>query len=102
MQMYVISDNNDTYMGFRLAGVDGIVCHEKGEVQKAIDFVLSNNQIGILLITEKLACLCEETVDKIKRDKNFPLFVTIPDRHGFSRRDNPISKYIEQAIGIKL
>ena len=29
MKMYLISDNVDTYTGMRLAGVDGVVVHEK-------------------------------------------------------------------------
>ena len=29
MKMYLISDNVDTYTGMRLAGVDGVVVHER-------------------------------------------------------------------------
>ena len=29
MKMYLISDNVDTYTGMRLAGVDGVVIHER-------------------------------------------------------------------------
>ena len=29
MKMYLISDNIDTQTGMRLAGVDGVVVHEK-------------------------------------------------------------------------
>ena len=35
MKMYLISDNVDTYTGMRLAGVDGIVVHERDELKKA-------------------------------------------------------------------
>ena len=31
MKMYLISDNVDTYTGMRLAGVDGVVVHERDE-----------------------------------------------------------------------
>lgn len=64
MKMFVISDNIDTYMGFRLAGVEGVVVHEKQEVQQAIAQVLENPAVGILLITEKLGALCPEEVEK--------------------------------------
>ena len=33
MKMYLISDNVDTYTGMRLAGVDGVVVHEKQELR---------------------------------------------------------------------
>ena len=31
MKMYLISDNLDTLTGMRLAGVDGIVVHERND-----------------------------------------------------------------------
>ena len=37
MKMYLISDNVDTLTGMRLAGVDGIVAHEKDELRTAIE-----------------------------------------------------------------
>ena len=36
MKMYLISDNVDTYTGMRLAGVDGVVVHERGELYEAL------------------------------------------------------------------
>ena len=33
MKMYLISDNIDTLTGMRLAGVDGIVVHEREELR---------------------------------------------------------------------
>ena len=36
MRFYLISDNIDTMVGMRLAGIEGIVVHEEEEVQKAL------------------------------------------------------------------
>ena len=33
MKMYLISDNIDTLTGMRLAGVDGVVVHERNELR---------------------------------------------------------------------
>ena len=33
MKMYLISDNIDTYTGMRLAGVEGVVIHERNELK---------------------------------------------------------------------
>ena len=35
MKMYLISDNIDTYTGMRLAGVEGVVVHERAELKEA-------------------------------------------------------------------
>ena len=36
MKMFLISDNVDTYTGMRLAGVDGVVVHEREELREAL------------------------------------------------------------------
>lgn len=41
MRMFLISDNVDTLTGMRLAGIDGVVVHEKQEIKQALDEVLS-------------------------------------------------------------
>ncbi len=53
MKMYLISDNIDTLTGMRLAGVEGSVVHQRAELKEALDRVLANKEIGILLLTEK-------------------------------------------------
>ena len=54
MRMFLISDNVDTLTGMRLAGIEGVVVHEKQEIKQALDEVLSQKDIGIILMTEKL------------------------------------------------
>ena len=51
MKMYLISDNVDTLTGMRLAGVDGIVVHERDELKEAIEKAMSDPEIGIVLLT---------------------------------------------------
>ena len=101
MRMFLISDNVDTLTGMRLAGIDGVVVHEKQEIKQALDEVLSQKDIGIILMTEKLGKEIPEIVDDIKLNRTFPLLLEIPDRHGSGRRPDFITAYINEAIGIK-
>ena len=102
MRMFLISDNVDTLTGMRLAGIDGVVVHEKQEIKQALDEVLSQKDIGIILMTEKLGKEIPEIVDDIKLNRTFPLLLEIPDRHGSGRRPDFITAYINEAIGIKI
>lgn len=102
MKMFLISDNVDTETGMRLAGIEGIVVHEIEEVQAAIKKVLNNKEIGVLLITEKLGKLIPDIIDDIKLNYNTPLVVEIPDRHGTGRAPDSITKYVREAIGLKI
>lgn len=102
MQIYLISDNVDTHTGMRLAGVDGVVVHEKEELKAALDAVLGNKEIGILLITEKLSREFPDIIDDVKLNRRLPLIVEVPDRHGTGRRPDFITAYVNEAIGLKL
>ena len=102
MKMYLISDNVDTLTGMRLAGVEGVVVHGRKEAKAAVEKVLEDKNLGILLITEKLSFEIPEVIDDIKLNKKQPLLVEIPDRHGLGREKNFITNYINEAIGIKI
>lgn len=102
MRMFLISDNTDTRIGMRLTGADGVVVHEKEETIKALDEAFSNEDIGIVLITTKLVALCRDKVFDLKLNRKRPLIVEIPDRHATSEISETISRYINEAIGIKI
>ena len=102
MKMHLISDNIDTYTGMRLAGVEGVVVHSREELKKALDEVLADREIGIVLLTEKFGRDYPDLVNQIKLDYKTPLFVEIPDRHGTGRKPNFITDYVNEAIGLKL
>ena len=102
MRFFLISDNTDTQMGLRLCGIEGVVVHEKEELQKALDKIIDDSEIGIVLVTEKLVKLAPDYIYDIKLKKSVPLIVEIPDRHGLGRTKNAISSYISEAIGVKL
>lgn len=102
MQMYLISDNVDTYTGMRLAGVDGVVIHSKKHLKQQLEKAMANKEIGILLITEKLSSEFPEIINEIKLNRRLPLIVEIPDRHGTGRKPDFITSYVSEAIGLKL
>lgn len=102
MKMYLISDNVDTYTGMRLAGVDGVVVHKREELFEALQNVLTDSSIGIVLLTEKLGSEFPDIIDEIKLKRKMPLLVEIPDRHGTGRSKDFITSYVNEAIGLKL
>ncbi len=102
MRFYVISDNNDTRLGMRLAGIDGVVVHEPDEVRQALAKAMDMEDVAIILMTEHLVQMCSELVDDLKLHRTRPLIVEIPDRHGNGRAKDSITRYVREAIGIKI
>ncbi len=102
MKMYLISDNVDTLTGMRLAGVDGVVVHEKDELRRTIESAMEDESVGIILLTERLGREFPELLDEIKLERSMPLLIEIPDRHGTGRKKDFITSYVNEAIGLKL
>ena len=61
--MYLISDNVDTLTGMRLAGVDGVVVHERQELREALENAMDNKNVGIILLTEKFGREFPDLID---------------------------------------
>ncbi len=102
MRFYLISDNVDTQVGMRLAGIDGVVVHTAAEVQKALKDCVEQEDIGVVLITDTLLSLSPATVYDIKLNRRRPLIVEIPDRHGNGCTKDSITRYVREAIGVKI
>ena len=102
MKFYLISDNVDTKMGMRFAGIEGVVVHEEDEVRRELEKAMAREDIAVILMTEKLLSLCPDIVYELKLNHERPLIVEIPDRHGNGKTKDSISKYVRDAIGIKL
>lgn len=102
MKYFVITDSTDTQVGLRLAGIEGVVVREPSQVREAIRTAAADREIGVLLITEKLAALCQDLIAPMKRTAQRPLVVEIPDRHSAGRAPDSITRYIREAIGVKV
>lgn len=102
MRFFLISDNTDTQTGMRLAGIEGIVTHTPDEVREALAEALAQPDIGMILVTEKIADDFREIVDDAKKDQEGPLILAIPDRHGSALGRDRITRYVREAIGVKI
>ena len=75
MKYFVITDSTDTQVGLRLAGIEGVVVREEPLVRAAIQTAAADPDIAVLLITEKLAALCQDLIAPLKLTAQRPLVV---------------------------
>ncbi|NLX93685.1 MAG: ATP synthase subunit F [Clostridiales bacterium] len=101
MRFYLISDNIDTQVGLRLAGIEGEVVNDAAGVEDAFERAIKQTDIGIILVTRLLSDLCPGLLVRLKKEYARPLIIVIPDRHGTVGTDS-IAEYVRDAIGIKL
>ncbi len=102
MKYYLISDNVDTMMGMRLAGIEGVVVHKEHHVKQELEKAMKMPDVAVILMTETLVSKCPDLVYQLKLNQKQPLIVEIPDRHGNGRTADSITRYVQDAIGVKL
>lgn len=102
MKFFLLSDNVDTLVGMRLAGIEGVVVHERQEVLEALEKAMHMKDVAIILMTTKLVQTCPDVISDLKLKLKKPLIVEIPDRHGSAKIGETIDRYVSEAIGVKL
>jgi V/A-type H+-transporting ATPase subunit F len=101
MKYFVVGDE-DAVLGFGLVGVEGRAVHSPQEAQEAFASALEDKEVGIVLVTERIAELIRPQVDRYVFTRSFPLIVEIPDRRGPLAGKPGIREMVNKAIGIKL
>ena len=101
MKFYVIGDE-DTVLGFSLAGIDGTVVTNKEETREALKKAFNIKEIGIIIMTEKIAQTIRQQVDQHILKKSFPLIIEIPDRYGPLEGKGDIKDMVSKAVGISI
>ncbi|MFA0887857.1 MAG: V-type ATP synthase subunit F [Synergistales bacterium] len=102
MRAFLISDNLDSLVGLRLAGIEGRVARGPEESKNAIEEALEDPELGILVLTEKVAEIVPDLVQALRERGELPLVVEVPDRHGMHRAADFLTAYVRDAIGVNL
>ncbi|MEW6357903.1 MAG: V-type ATP synthase subunit F [Planctomycetota bacterium] len=99
MRYFVIGDQ-DTVLGFRLAGIQGEVVDSPDDAGRALDRVLGDQTIGVVILTERTAEAIRKKVEEVIFEQSSPVIVEIPDRQGPMPGRKTLMELIRQAVGI--
>lgn len=93
----VVGDK-DSILAFKALGVDVFPVITREEARKAVDN-LAGEEYGIIFITEQIAALIEETIERYNREL-LPAIILIPNNQGsLGIGISKINEYVEKAIG---
>lgn len=98
---YFCLGQEDTVLGFRLAGVEGHAVAALVQAQQVFKTVVGRKDIGILLIDEPTADLIREEVDKLLYSHELPLVMEIPCRTGPKPDRKPVTEIVRKVLGVK-
>lgn len=100
VKFFLISNDEDTLVGMRLAGIEGKYVSGKDELISTLEETGRNRDTGIVLINTSLAATLDKELIEFKKNSHY-LIVEIPDKDGKSAGDG-ITKYVRDAIGLKI
>jgi len=101
MRFFIIGDK-DTVTGFSLVGIEGAVAYTRAEALKALKQALNCRDIGITLITERLAKEIRSTIDELLSRRKCTLILQIPDLNGPLQERRSVEEYVISALGVKV
>jgi V/A-type H+-transporting ATPase subunit F len=102
MKIGVVGDF-DTVTGFRLAGVKETYDVEEPEAAVEALKKLMKEDIGVIIITERLADQIRDETEELIEEKTLPIIVEIPDKKGpIEGKADPIMALIKKAVGVEI
>ncbi|UCH00875.1 MAG: V-type ATP synthase subunit F [Deltaproteobacteria bacterium] len=101
MKFYIIGDK-DTVIGFSLVGIEGAVALSQAEALRSLRQALNRNDIGIILITERLGREIQPIIDELLSQKKCTLILQIPDLKGPLQGRRTVEEVVLSALGVKV
>ncbi len=97
----VVMGDKDTALGFKLAGAHEVYAFGESELdteraKNKINELVDRQDVGIILITEKLARRIE--IPAVA----FPIILQIPDKTGSRFGEEQLREIVRKAIGVEL
>ncbi len=100
MKFFLLTKDVQSYIGFRLAGIDGEVIENSAVFLKRLNKACSDTSIGVVLVTDDLVREYKELFLKIKAQKNKPI-IEIPASNSEYSVKESIESYINNVIGVE-
>ncbi len=101
MTFFCIADE-DTVLGFRLAGIAGQAVTTTAETLAAIEDALVRSDCGIIIITQEKASDIREKIETIRFERDRPLIVEIPGPEGELPGHKTLRQFVQEAVGISV
>lgn len=99
MKSLLISTNQDTVIGMRLAGIMGEVITSKEKILKRVNEAILDPEIGIVMVSTDVFAQAETELMELKLESDETLIIQIPNL-GDTMEDY-ITQYVRESIGVK-
>jgi len=99
---YFVIGDEDTVLGFRYAGVEGRVARTSDEARAALAERVEGGGTGIVILTDEIANVIQDEVNRLRFEGGGPLVVQIPGPEGPLPERPDLPAIIQDALGIRI
>lgn len=100
MKAYCIG-SDQIVTGFALIGVEGVAPADEAGVSAAVDVALSRPDVGLLVITDRLAAAVQEKLASWSFEHRQPLILEIPDERGALEGRSRVLSLVMESVGLE-
>jgi vacuolar-type H+-ATPase subunit F/Vma7 len=101
MRFLCIGDR-DTVVGFRFAGVDGVVVDSPRQAREEFAKALRTADVGVVIIPDPIAMELQKEINDARFSRPRPAVVEIPGPDGRSPDRPKLIDLIREAIGVRV
>jgi vacuolar-type H+-ATPase subunit F/Vma7 len=100
MKFFCIADKESS-LGFKLVGVETREASSRAEALEFLRVALAVEEVGVILVTEKVSSYIPEEIDELIYNPEGPLILEVPSR-GMVAKRKTTGEFLKEAIGVSL
>ena len=103
MSKIAVLADKETAVYFKLSGIkNSHFVNDRAEAEKRLESLFANQEISLIMVTEQVFDWIQSQLTRIKREKEYPLVVSIPGKKGEKPRTDALAELIKRTVGIEI
>ena len=76
--------------------------NDRAEAEKRIESLLANQEISLIMVTEQVFDWVQSRLARMKREKEYPLVVSISGKRGEKPKADALAELIKRTVGVEI
>jgi len=103
MPKIAVLADEETAVYFKLSGIkNSYFVKDRAEAEKRIESLLADQEISLIMVTEQVFDWVQSRLTRMKREKEYPLVVSIPGKRGEKPKTDILAELIKRTVGIEI
>ena len=103
MSKIAVLADKETAVYFKLSGIkNSYFINNRAEAEKQIESLFANQEISLIIVTEQVFDWIQSRLAKMKREKEYPLVVSVPGKRGEKPKADALAELIKRTVGVEI